>query len=395
MKKLTISFLTVLFLMFGSGGYSQMITNDPIHTAITTLIKMFQDPSFKTIVQNIEKLKKVTSAVRQYHRGTEILDLAGAITTKLTRYSSAIAKDGHIYPVEYKLMSEDIQKFVEEANKIVKDMKAATTATGGVLQMTDAERAKWLEETYMKIASFDAKITRYFNNIQSVSIRRSANKADLTATAKLYEIAGTLPDGYFGSGESAFIRKDGYEQTYNDSLQIPLDYLYETQAYKDFQKKMRECEFKNQMFYRRQELAAKNMEVVALHRLLQEGYVMQAKKTFLQSQANAQMQLNTYMAASAMDTINIVTTGQSSGGGTIDVQNFIEDEILAIYDPSGNRISPDLFQLYIEHRAKELYLEYGIDQQLEKELGIEECRNLAADFDNVMKAAEQEYLRNL
>ncbi|PWJ53414.1 hypothetical protein CLV98_12328 [Dyadobacter jejuensis] len=391
MKKIGLLFF--LFVGLGSTNLNaQMVTNDPIHTAITTLIKMFQDPSFKSIVSNIEKLKKVTSAVRQFHRGTEIVSSISGITSKLTAYSTAIAKDGHIYPVEYKLMSQDIQMFTQEATKLVKDMKSATAATGGVLQMTDAERAKWIDETYLRVSSFESKITRYFENIQNVSIKRSASKADVTATANLYKVAISVPQGYFGTGVASLVDNRGYDLAYNDSLTIPLDYLYETQAYKDFQKKMRECEFRNQMFYKRQEYEANRLQTVALTKLTEQGYQMVAKNGFFQSQAKAQSQLNTYIAA-----VGDSTTYNSNANvsGTVDLENFFENEIMAIYDPSGKRITSEVFQMQVEFLAKELYIQYGIDQQLEEEYKIGECKELAQSFDAIMKAAEQEYLNNL
>ena len=391
MKQFIFTLCIIGVLGIGKKAKAQFITNDPIHTSITSLIKMFQDPSFKTLVGNIEQLKKVSSAVRQFHRGTEIIQSVSRITSGLNGFSTALAKDGHIYPVEYALMSKDIQVFVKEASKIVKDMKAATTASGGVLKMTDAERAKWLEDTYKKISSFERGINSYFNRIKSASIQRSMSKADLTATKNLYSFAVEQPKPIAG-GENVVIPKNGYDATYNDTLKIPLDYLYKTQAYENFLKKQRLCEFKNQMFYRRQELAAKNMEGVALQRLLDQGYKVDAKPGFLQFKADAQFQLSSYLNAVANDTTNIAAYGQTTGGGTINTEQLLEKEILAIYDPSGKRISPEIFQMQIEYLAKEIYLEYNFDEKLEKELGIEECKRLAQDFDNVMKAAEAEYL---
>lgn len=383
-------------LFLGSGSLNaQMVTNDPIHTAITTLIKMFQDPSFKSIVSNIEKLKKVTSAVRQFHRGTEIVQSVSGITSKLSSFSAAISKDGHIYPVEYNLMSQDISMFTAEAQKLIKDMKSATTASGGVLNMTDAERAKWLEETYMKVSSFESKITRYFGRIRTASIQRSASKADVTATANLYKFAATVPKGYFGSAVDSFVDTKGYDDKYNDSLKIPLDYLYGTEAYKNFQKKMRECEFKNQMFYKRQEYEAKRLETLAMSKLIEEdGYEMTVKNGFFQSKSKAQSNFNSAMEVASNDSVAYQTTNSTTTIASIDIESFFEDEVMAIYDPAGKRITPEVFQMMIEFKAKELYIEYGIDKQLELEFNLEECKKLATDFDAIMKAAEEEYLRN-
>jgi hypothetical protein len=392
MKRLFTFF--ALLLMAGSGAYSQMVTNDPIHTAITTLIKMFQDPSFKTLVSNIEKLKKVSSSVRQFHRGTEIVHSITSITNKLTTYSAAIAKDGHIYPVEYQLMSQDIQLFTAEAQKLIKDMKSATTAQGGVLQMTDAERAQWLDDTYMKVAAFDVKVSRYFKRIESASLQRSASKADLTATRNLYQFVATIPQGYFGGGQQVYVEKDAYDRTYQDSLTIPLDYLYKTQAFLDFQKKMRACEFRNQLFYKRQEYEAAKMQTHALAQLLARGYRVVAKNGFLQSQATAQQNLNNILQLAGADSASYTSTSTNGSTLSFDMQQVFENEIMAIYDPSGKRITSEIMQMEVEFLAKELYLAYGIDQQLEQEYKIDECKQLSQDFDAIMKAAEEEYLKN-
>lgn len=392
----TLQTLALLLLLIGGTASvkGQMITNDPIHTGITSLIKMFQDPSFKSIVANIEKLKKVASAVRQFHRGTEIIQSVTNITKKLSTYSTAIAKDGHIYPVEYSLMSKDITLFTTEAQKLIKDMKAATTATGGVLQMTDAERAKWLDDTYMKVSAFEAKITRYFNRVQATSIKRSASKADVTATATLYNFAVTVPKGYMGGGLGGMVDTRGYDGQYNDDMKIPLDYLYETDAYKDFQKKMRECEFKNQMYYKRQGYEAKKLETHALSKLLEQGYQIMVKNGFFQSKAKSQARFDIEMEKISGDSSAYQSTSTSHSVNEIDIEQVMENEVMAIYDPSGKRISPEIFQMQIEFLAKELYLQYDIDGQLEREYNLKECKELAQSFDKVMKAAEEEYLLN-
>lgn len=394
MKKLIATLMVLLTLGVGNLVRGQMVTNDPIHTGITALIKMFQDPSFKSLVGNIEKLSKVASAVRQFHRGTEIISSVSRITSSLSSFSLAVSKDGHIYPAEYKLMSEDIKAFGTEAAKMIKDMKASTTQSGAVLKMTDAERVKWLNETYEKIYAFESMINKYFARIQNVSLRRAGSKQDLVATSKLYTAALAPSTGFFAGAQNVNILKNGYDAGYNDSDTIALDLLYKTEAYKTFQKKMRECEFRNQMFYKRQELAAKNMELIALQRLLNEGgFKMIPKKTFMQSQANANFNLQNYINATASDTSYVSAYGQTSGGGTVDISSFIEDEILSITDNTGKRISPEIFQMYIEQKSKEIYLEYKMDEKLADELKINECRELHNEFDKVMKAATDEYKR--
>ncbi|MGM9512463.1 hypothetical protein ACS5NO_32325 [Larkinella sp. GY13] len=393
MKKI-LFFLVLLLGGNASVTYAQMITNDPIHTGITSLIKMFQDPSFKSIVGNIEKLKKVTSAVRQFHRGTEIVESVTRITKKLSTYSTAIAKDGHIYPVEFALMSKDIDMFTTDAQKLIKDMKSVTTAAGGVLEMTDAERSKWLNDTYRVVIAFESKITRYFNRIMAASIKRSASKADMTATGNLYKIAASVPRGYTGGGHGGLVDTKGYDDQYNDNLKIPLDYLYQTEAYKTFQKQMRECEFKNQMFYKRQEYEAKKMETMALYKLYERGYQIVVKNGFLQSKATSQANFQAAMGIVRADTASYQTSTQSQTISQLDVQQLFENEIMAIFDQNGKRITPEIFQMQVEFLAKELYLEYSIDQQLEKELDLDKCKELSKSFDTVMKAAEEEYLKN-
>ena len=165
-------YLFVLLLLSGGTIFGQMITNDPIHTAITTMMKLFQDPSFKTMVKNIEQLKKVSGAIQQFHRGKEIITKIQNCTQKISSLSTAVSKDGHIYPTEYSLMVQDVTKLSKVGTDILKDMKSATTQSGGVLKMSDAERVKWLDDTYIRVCKFEQLLNSYFGNIQSLSLRR-------------------------------------------------------------------------------------------------------------------------------------------------------------------------------------------------------------------------------
>ena len=143
-----------------------------------------------------------------------------------------------------------------------------------------------------------------------------------------------------------------------------------------------------------QEYEAKKMEAHALTKLLQQGYQMTAKNGFFQSKSSAQQNFNSQMNIIAGDSASYQQAGSMSVVGNINLENMLENEILAIYDPSGKRITPEIFQMQVEFLAKELYLEYGIDKQLEEEYKIQECKELAQSFDAIMKAAEAEYLKN-
>ncbi len=137
----------LFLLLFSVSAKSQFIVTDPVHTGVTSLIKLITDPSFKTMVKQIENLKKVAGAVRQFHRGTQIVTEVAECTKKLGKFSTAISKDGHISTAEYALIAEDVALIVKEGKNILKDMKTVVTSGSSILKMSDGERAKWLDDT--------------------------------------------------------------------------------------------------------------------------------------------------------------------------------------------------------------------------------------------------------
>lgn len=146
--------ILMVLLMVGTRGTAQFIVTDPIHTGVTSLIKLITDPSFKTMVKQIEGLKKVAGAVRQFHRGTQIVTEVAECTKKLGKFSTAISKDGHISTAEYALIADDVALIVKEGKNILKDMKTVVTSGTSILKMSDGERAKWLDETYKRVAKY-------------------------------------------------------------------------------------------------------------------------------------------------------------------------------------------------------------------------------------------------
>ena len=129
-----------------------------------------------------------------------------------------------------------------------------------------------------------------------------------------------------------------------------------------------------------------------MQQLLSKGYQMVVKNGFLVSKSTAQSNFNSVMDIVQNETDSYKSINSSNTVTQVDVENRIDNETLAIYDPNGNRITGEIFKMQIEFLAKELYLEYQIDLQLEKEYDLQQCKELATSFDAVMKAAEQEYL---
>ena len=89
-------FTALLFFSLSGGAYSQMITNDPIHTVITTIIKFFQEPSFVQLVGNVKKLVQISKFIRQVGRGVSLAQEATTTLKLINNYGAALPADKHI-----------------------------------------------------------------------------------------------------------------------------------------------------------------------------------------------------------------------------------------------------------------------------------------------------------
>jgi hypothetical protein len=374
--KKTMKKMLFLFCMFSWNVQAQWLTNDPIHTGVSTLIKLVQDPSFKEIVKDIEKLKKVSSAVRQFHRGTEIIRTISGITTKLSQYSSAVAKDGHIFAVEYELMAKDVQSFAETGTNLIKDMKSATSASGGVLQMTDAERTEWINATYTKVKQFENLVDRYFGRISQQSLSRSKTRGDLSATQKLYTLAATVQPVFIGEGFTPSIAKNGYDAAYDDSKKSALDSATtNSPAARELKAKQEYCQYAMQQYSDEKQLVEMQMESQAFRELLGEGYSWRLKKKEL----NMQSVLSMNIFSVAKDTYDATGTNRELSTGGNNQNNLtttIEEEVGFFIGPDGQIISNEKFMIHLRMKVREIMIRDQIDQKLREKWHLNDCNNL-------------------
>ena len=374
MKKTVFVFICMIWFLTESKG--QFVVSDPMHTGVTTLIKLITDPSFKEIVKDIEKLKKVTSAVRQFHRGSEIIQTITACTQKMSNLSAAVSRDGHIYPAEYALMVRDMTKMAESGTNIIKDMKAATTQSGSVLQMTDAERVKWLNETFDKVKAFEYMIDKYFAKIKTTSMRRSGNIKDLESTNKLYNLAAITPEVNPGGAIDVTMANNGYDAGYTNPPSV-LDDPYNTKEAQDLRALQAQCAVRMQNYYDEKMVKEMEMEVEAFYNLMNKGWNYITKKP--KFTLNSLLQMNLYSTISgAVDDVNNMNTLNGSSGGvtTEQLTATMEDAIEGFVDPSGKKVSNENFMVYMRMEARQIFLDRGIDQQLRNKWQLAECQNM-------------------
>lgn len=373
MKKLIkINLIFGLLSLVSVGGVmAQFITNDPIHTAITTMMKLFQDPSFKTMVKNIEQLKKISGAVQQFHRGKEIISKIQSCTQKISSLSTAVSKDGHIYPTEYSLMVQDITKLSKVGTDILKDMKSSTTQSGGVLKMSDSERVKWLNDTYVRVCKFEQLLNTYFSNIQSLSLRRSGNRNDLKSTAKLYSmVSSSTGTGYGGVNSS--ITGGGYDDDYNQKETSALDSAYTSDQAKKIKEMQELCTVRMQNFQDELQLAEKKMEGQAVAVLISEGWDYQVKPPKINLLTTTAFSI----VGKITDAINGSGDANIGGGGDTNVTQQIEDSIQCWINPSGKKVSNDEFLTYMRIKTREMIIEQKLSETLRKKHKLDECQSL-------------------
>lgn len=374
MKKVWFLFVCMFWLL--PNGRAQFVVSDPMHTGVTTLIKLITDPSFKEIVKDIEKLKKVTSAVRQFHRGTEIIQTISNCTHKMSNLSAAVSRDGHIYPAEYALMVEDMTKIAQSGTNIIKDMKAATTQSGSVLQMTDAERVRWLNDTFDKVKAFEYMIDKYFTKIKTTSMRRSGNIRDLESTNKLYNLAAITPEINSGVTIDVTMANNGYDPAYTNPPSI-LEGAYNTQEAKDLRALQAQCAVRMQNYYDEKMLKEMEMEADAFFNLLNNGWNYITKKPKFTLNSIMQMNLFSTIQGAVDDVNNMNTLNGTSGGVTSEqLTATMEDAIEGFVDPTGKKVSNENFMVYMRMEARQLFLDRGIDQQLRNKWQLEECQNM-------------------
>ena len=201
---------------------AQFVVSDPIHTAVSNLMQLIQKPSFKTMVEAIEKLKKVEGAVQSYHRGQQLIQTVQQTTRTLQSMSTLISKDGHIYPAEYSLIADDLSAMGTHANDILKDMRQGTSQN--VLEMNDQGRIEWIFRAYESAKKFQGLVNNYYYKVRGLSLRRVRSQKDWQMTSRLYAMAeptltkqGSYQEVQFMLGEK------GYDDDYTDRTKSALD----------------------------------------------------------------------------------------------------------------------------------------------------------------------------
>lgn len=365
--KRTIAFITAFVLAFAV--QAQFVVSDPMHTGVTTLIKLIQDPSFKTMVKNIEQLQKVASTVRQFHRGMETVKTVQNCVAKMQKLSAAVSRDGHIYPTEFTAMTQDIEALAAEGSSIFKDMRTATTQSGGVLKMTDAERVVFLDNAYKRVSRYSATIDRYFAKVRSMSIQRSGNKTDMANTAKLYRLASRV--GSVGSGGEIYrnTRDLAYDMGYDDRDTSVLDKAYTNAQAKALREKQAICAENQANYYDELYFKEAQMDKEAFQALLGEGYTFEAKKG---SFMNVVKDIATFkIYKQVIDGVEQLVGENTSDK---DIQTEINDSVKNFIDPSGKVISNEEFQLQLKFKARELMR--PVREQLRKKWKLDECMTL-------------------
>ncbi|GHB87393.1 hypothetical protein [Persicitalea jodogahamensis] len=365
MKKLSILMIAALLAIL-TPATAQFVVSDPMHTGVTTLIKMITDPSFKTMVKNIEKLKRVASAVQQFHRGTQVVQTITQASQKMAQLSAAVSRDGHIYPAEYALMVKDVNNLAKIGTEILKDMRSATTQSGGVLEMTDAQRVEFIDKAFDKVTKYDNLIDAYFNKVKAMSIQRSGNSADLASTTRLYEVAYRLPQSGGGGAITAQSEGMGYDMGYENDTTSILDKAYDSPQAKAFRKKQQECMDNQANYYDELLLAEVKSEGEAFKALMMSGYSFEFKPSRITSDLKS--------VWNWIDSGGQTTEGKSSGGGGADVSSQIEEGIKNFIGPDGKVISNEEMMVLIRIKAREL-LKPARDE-LRKKWKLDECMTM-------------------
>ncbi|GAB3179623.1 hypothetical protein GCM10027291_46140 [Telluribacter humicola] len=175
-----------------------MVTYDPIHTTVTTIIKFFQEPSFGQLVGNVKKLVQISQFIRQVGRGVELAKEATTTLSLINNYGRVMAADKHILPSEYGVISRDFLSFAKEVAAITADLAEVVQQKNS--SMDDGHRLKFVNDASERLKKLNMEIRSYVGRINYISQRRSFGVEDKAATARLYQIASEVTR----AGGSAF-----------------------------------------------------------------------------------------------------------------------------------------------------------------------------------------------
>ncbi|GLU56507.1 hypothetical protein Dfri01_59680 [Dyadobacter frigoris] len=244
---------SLLFCSVTGGAYSQMITNDPIHTVITTIIKFFQEPSFVQLVGNVKKLVQISKFIRQVGRGVDLAKEATTTLKLINNYGSALAADKHILSNEYSVISKDFTAFGKEVAAITKDLAEVVQQKNST--MDDGSRLEGVNKAAERLRNLNAEIKSYVGKINYISQRRAFGADDKSATARLYKIASEV-SGAGGSGFTGVDEFPGYTfgNDYNNE-EVDFDVekkmaqeaaMVQQQLYQEFNNKLQIAELEAQ-----------------------------------------------------------------------------------------------------------------------------------------------------
>jgi len=169
---------------------AQMVTYDPIHTTVTTIIKFFQEPSFGQLVGNVKKLVQISKFIRQAGRGGELAKEATTTLSLINNYGRVMAADRHILSSEYSVISRDFVSFAREVAAITTDLAEVVQQKNS--SMDDGHRLKLVNDASERLQRLNGEIRRYVGRINYISQRRSFGAEDKAATARLYNIASEV-----------------------------------------------------------------------------------------------------------------------------------------------------------------------------------------------------------
>ncbi|HEV7347387.1 hypothetical protein [Telluribacter sp.] len=186
-----IVFLLLMGLsLAGYQSKAQMVTYDPIHTTVTTIIKFFQEPSFGELVGNVKKLVQISKFIRQVGRGVELAKEATTTLTLINSYGKVMAADRHILSTEYAVISKDFVSFAKEVAAITTDLAEVVQQKSS--SMDDGHRLKLVNDASDRLKKLNGEIRSYVGRINYISQRRSFGVEDKAATARLYKIAADV-----------------------------------------------------------------------------------------------------------------------------------------------------------------------------------------------------------
>lgn len=273
MKKQNKKWLVALLLMVlaNNVGKTQMITNDPIHTIVTTTIKFFQEPSFSQLVGNVKKLVQISKFIRTAHRGVQLAKEATETLKLINNYGVALAKDKHLLASEYDMISKDFNAFSKEITNIVEEMGNVVQPNKGST-LSDGERLQGVVHAAEKVRDLNTEIKNYVNRLSYLSQRRAFHQDDKIATARLYQIAAEASYVDGGSIEKLW-EHPGF--TYSN----PEDYDNEGIDYETERKMAQEASLIQQELYKQYqaklemaELEAQSVAAIAIRKMSEEGF---------------------------------------------------------------------------------------------------------------------------